>query len=105
MNSSETIGAYWLGALVAVAMFVYPPWVRVEYRSPVSSQSTQGIAISVYSEPVAVSTGYGWLFSPPDSSRIDIWRLLVQLVGWGILVGFYAWFTSIQPAAPKEQAT
>src|SRR5262249_54782845 len=64
-----------IGALVFLAMGLYPPWMTENAERP-----------SLMAPPVAVthhSGRYDWIFDPPPSSYIDMSRLSVQ---WLVVV-------------------
>lgn len=77
----------WFGVAALLAMALYPPWVRVEFHSQ-WQEAKQGL-VSVTMAPKETATDYGWLFSPPSSSRLDLARLALQAIAVGTVIGMW----------------
>jgi hypothetical protein len=82
-----------LGAVIAAAACLYPPWtgVRAEREAPRisydvrpyggplwDSATVQGYGPAVV-RSIEYDAGYAWLFTPPDGGRVNLNRLAVQL--------------------------
>ena len=86
-----------LGALVILAMLMYPPWLHAswsigggriaDYRSSTSSHGEY-------------SLGYHLLFRPPDEeSHVNVQLLLLQIGAVGLVI----WFLSVAAARKSGQ--
>jgi hypothetical protein len=98
MNKNQKIAVI-IGLGAIAAMILYPPWIRVITDVHRSFSFDLRTPSNMHTSTHESSAGYGFIFSPPESysgydgsssCRIDVTRLLVQILGVAVVTALAA---------------
>lgn len=77
----------WIALGLLLAMIAFPPWLHVR----VPGEPARGLPALLPRPPVETAAGYAPLWDPPDSSRLDLVRLGLQVLALAALAGWIFW--------------